>query len=188
MAFNFFKKKKDEDQGLHYDPLNIKIQDIRVGFFVDYGFKTWEVTEEYEYDWGDDFFSYEFKFITGDDECFLSIDTEDGLELVLSNKIRISQIEENIEERITKKGKPPQVIIFKGKEYYRDSESAGFYRNTATTPPEKSVEMMSWDYYDDSEKFVITIEQWGEGDFEASQGKIVGEFEFSNITPSDNLG
>ena len=46
--FDRFKKKEEP----HYDPSNLQIKDLRVGFMFDYDMKTWAIKEEYEYDWG----------------------------------------------------------------------------------------------------------------------------------------
>jgi len=189
MAFNFFKKKKKkEDNSPHYDPTNIQITDLRVGFFLDYDLKTWEVAEEYEYDWGDNEFSYEYQLLSGDDMCFLSIDQEDGLTLIISRKIKLNRLDPDLADRIINKGKPSKKIKYKGTTYYRENQVIGFYRNTATTAREKSVEMVAWDYFDEEETKTIGIEQWEAENFEASVGIVVPEYEFMNITPAgDNV-
>ena len=46
--FDKFKKKKEPK----YDPSNIKVTDIAQGFVFEYNMSTWEVKNEYEYDWG----------------------------------------------------------------------------------------------------------------------------------------
>jgi len=188
MAFGFFKKKdkkENEDARPHYDPLNIKITDLRKGFMLEYDVKTWQVKDEFEFDWGDNFFSYEYHLVAEDgEECFLSIDTEDGLELIISRKVNLHKIGPDLDRIIVENGKPPAKIVFEGRTYYRESESPGFYRNVNTTSREQSVECIVWDYYDESEKFVLGIEQWGDEDFDASYGLVAEEFEFSNILPA----
>jgi hypothetical protein len=44
--------------------------------------------------------------------------------------------------------------------------------------------MFKWDYADDSGKYSLTIEQWGETDYELSVGREVEEYQFSNILPN----
>ena len=46
MPFGFFKKKKKEEP--HYDPTNITIRDLRLGYVFDYELQTFEVVGEYE--------------------------------------------------------------------------------------------------------------------------------------------
>ncbi len=184
MAFGFFKKKKEEDKTPHYDPNNIRIIDIRVGFFLEYDAKTWEVAEEYEYDWGDNEFSYSFLLRSSDEELYLSIEQEGELELALTKQIRLMKLGEDLDDEIVANERPPKTITYEGVKYFRDNESPGYYRNTATTIRDESIEMITWDYYDDEEEKTISIEQFGERDFEAYIGHYVEEYEFSNIIPS----
>ena len=76
MPFGFFKKK-NKDKGPHYDPTNIKVTDIRKGFIFDYNQKSWEAVEEYEYDWGNNDFTYEFKIVSEDETAYLHIEEDD---------------------------------------------------------------------------------------------------------------
>lgn len=185
MAFGFFKKKKkEEDNTPHYDPNHIRITDIRVGFFLEYDAKTWEVVEEYEYDWGDNEFSYSYLLRSANDEIYLSLEDEGELEIAVTNKIRLMKLGEDIDDYIVENERPPKTITYNGIKYYRDNESPGYYRNTATTVREESIEMITWDYYDDDEENALFIEQFGERDFEAYIGKYVEEYEFSSIIPS----
>jgi hypothetical protein len=187
MVFGFFNKKNDEPKKEnlpHYDPSNIKITDIRKGFVLDYDFKTWQVSDEFEYDWGDNFFSYEYKLTCGDDEVYLSIDTDGELVLMMMKKIKMRMIGDNIEDVIIQTGKPPQKIVYEGVTYYRESEAPGFWRNLETMKPHESVEMYVWDYYDETETKVISIEQWGDEEFEAFAGVLCKEWDFTNILPA----
>ncbi len=183
MAFDFFrrKKKKDEDERPDYDVTNLKVTDLRAGFTLDYDFKTWLVKEEYEYDWGDYNFSYEYKLISDDDHVFLSVEDEDELSLTLSRKIKTGKLPKRIFHAIEESGKPPREIEYDGKTFYYESESPGFFRDTAKRSRDQSEEFVAWDYYDESEEFVLTIEQWDDEEFEASLGKIIEEDEISNL-------
>ncbi len=189
MAFGFFKKKKDEDANkkpLDYDPLNIKVKDLRKGFVFDFDFKSWEVLEEYEYDWGDYSFSKGLKIQADGAVKYLTLtSTPQGLEIVCTSSLMLSQVGPNLAHHIMTRNKPPETITFGGVVYYRERESPGFFRNVATTPREESVEFMSWDYYDESGKLLMSIEQWGDEEFEASVGQIVQEYDFSSILPGN---
>lgn len=188
MAFGFFKKKKDSDaekKPLDYDPLNIKLKDLHAGFVFDFDFKTWEVLEEYEYDWGDYMFSKGLKIQADTDIKYLTLsNTPQGLEVVCTSSLKLSEVGTNIGRIILAEGKPPARIDFQGKIYYRERESPGFFRNVATTSREESIEFMSWDYYDESGIYLISIEQWDEEDFEASVGQLYQEYDFTSILPS----
>ncbi len=178
--FDFFKKKEEPD----YDPLNVKVTDIKKGFVIEYDLKSWIVKEEYEYDWGNNFFSKEFKLDSGDDSIFLSLEDDDELEISVSKKIRIRSIDEDLPEYIMEHEHPPKKIYYKGVKYLKDSENPGYFRDLADKEKNWS-EFISWDYFDEEEKNTICIEQWGEKEFEASIGKTVKEFEISNILPAE---
>ncbi len=175
--FNFFKKKKEPD----YDPTNIKITDLKKGFVFDYDLSQWEVQEEYTYDWGDEFFSKEYKISDGSKTLFLSVEEDDELEIALHEKVRLSTFDEDIESEIINNERPPKVIHYKGTTFRRESESPGYFNDGG----DSWAEMISWDYYDNDEEQVVTIEQWGEREFEASVGKYIESFMISNIMPAD---
>lgn len=177
--FDIFKK----DTGPDYDPTNVRLTDLRENFMLDYDLKTWQVVEMYEYDWGDDYFSYEYKLDSGDDTIFLSVVEDDEVEVYVTRKIRISAIDEDIEEAVEEDGKPPKKLHYKGKTFYRDAENAGYFRNTKQSW-DNAAEFVSWDYYDEDEKYILAVEQWGDNTFDAAFGMVEKEFAFSNIIPA----
>lgn len=175
-----------------FDPTNIKLNQMRKGYFVDYNFKTWRVEAWYEYDWGNDYFTDEYKLtaIGERESIFLHVEEKDtGLECTITQPINIHQIEENVVDYIKLNETPPTRLTFKGKTYYKHGEGVGYFRNTDT---DKWEELISWTYYDDSKKELLNIEQWGPEDFEAHIGIVVDEYSFSNILASteeiDNKG
>ncbi|MBX2841135.1 MAG: DUF4178 domain-containing protein [Flammeovirgaceae bacterium] len=182
MPFGFFKKKKKEEELPHYDPTNLHIRDLRKGFIVEYDLKTWEVDAEFEYDWGNEYFTYEYKLTCADDSIFLYIEEDDELVLTVSRKIPFGKLGEAVEDGINDKGKPPKEVIYDGKVFYRESQRPGFYKNVESKG--ESEEFVGWEYIDDSEKFVLNIEQWEDDVYEASLGQFVNERDFSNILPA----
>ena len=177
------KFKKEKEKTPEYDPLNIKITDVRKGFILDYDLHSWIVIEEYKYDWGDNCFTKELKLECDNDSIFLNIDDSDQLDLSICKKVRIRNIDDELPERIIKKGKPPKKLEYDGKTFYRDSESPGYFKDMSKD--DDWLEFQSWDYYDDSEKYIITIEQWDDEEFDASYGQVVNEIDFSNIIPGE---
>jgi hypothetical protein len=181
--FDFFKKKKQETPALHYDPTFIKVTDIRKGFLLDYDFKTWQVEDEYEYDWGNNRFSYEFKITSTNESLYLRIEQQQQTLCYLLQKLRFSKLGEYVENHLRQNEKPPREITFEGVKYTREKETPGFFRNTADAEDE-GAEMLSWEYIDDSETRVLIIDQWDVEEFEALIGKIVPETAISNILPN----
>ena len=178
--FDFFKKEKDPE----YDPSNLKITDLQPGFLLDYDLKSWQIKEAYEYDWGNNYFTREFMLESSDEVVYLHMDENDELELNVSKKVKIRAIDEDIPEYIIEHEQPPKKIHFEGKDYYLDRESPGYFSDDPKDD-DSWVEFISWDYYDKSEENTLTLEQWGDKEFAAAKGKIVKEFEFSNILPRE---
>lgn len=165
-----------------YDSTNMRITDLEVGFLFDYDLKTWEVLEEYEYDWGDDYYTREFKVSDGTDHYFLEIEEDDELKLALYSKIPLLSIQENLASIITRDDEPPKSLTYKGVTLFRIEESLGYWRNVTTSNWSKFV---SWDYASEDGKQLLTIERWGEEEYEASVGNSVNEYKFSNVLPRE---
>lgn len=178
--FSRFKKEKDAA-----DYANMTVRDLEVGCILDYDLSTFVVKEAYEYDWGDNFFSKEYKISDGTKTLFLSIEEDDEMEIEVSEKVKIRRILDYLPEHLKENGKPPKSIVYNDVRYYFDEESPGFFRNCKDEreSDESWTEFISWSCYDDSEKQILTLERWGEDDFEASVGKVIKEFQISNLLP-----
>jgi len=178
--FDIFRKKEKPD----YDPTNITVKDLKKGFIFEYDLKTWVVREAYAYDWGDNYFTKEYKIDCGDEEAYLHIDDNEDIFITLTKKVRLRTLDEDLPEKIIEKQRPPKKIQYKDITYYRDSENPGYFN--ATPDNDKNwTEMISWDYYDEEGKNVVNVEQWGERDFEAAIGQVVKDYEISNIIPGE---
>ncbi len=177
MAFGWFKKKKTVRK-LDYDPSNIKLNQLVKGAFVDFDLQTWEVNAVYEYDWGNDYFSDEFQLRTAEETQYLHVEEDDELECTLTRKIRLQEIEGDIADHIVRFDDAPSEIVYQGITFLKDSQSLGLFRNTES---DQWNEMVSWTYYDQEGKLTISLSRYDEQEFEAAFGKVVQEFEFSNI-------
>ncbi len=173
--FDLFKKKKEE-----YDPSNITINDLQVGFVFEYNLSTWVVKEAYEYDWGNQHFSREFKINNGQESLYLSLENDDELVISISKKAKIRSIQEDLPEYIIKNESAPSSLNYQGQKFLLDEENAGYFRTLGET---EWSELITWDYYNEDETQIITIEQWDEKSFEASIGNYIKAFEISNILP-----
>ena len=101
--FDFFKKKES-----HYDSTNIRVHDLDVGFIFEYDLSTWVVEAIYEYDWGDNYFTREFKVSNGSETCFLGVEEDDGIQLSLMKKKKVRAIATDLPETLMNKQQPPQ--------------------------------------------------------------------------------
>nr|WP_320117569.1 DUF4178 domain-containing protein [uncultured Marinifilum sp.] len=174
---DFFKRKKQPK----YDSTNIRVSDLDIGFVFEYDLESWVVQACYEYDWGDNFFTQEFKIFNGSKTLFLSVEDDDELSLSVSSKIKTRQLGAHVHEDLLNNQKAPASFEYDGRKYFFEKEAPGYFNDVAKG--EEWLEFMSWDFEDESGEFIVTIEQWDEKEFEASAGKVIKEFEISNILP-----
>ncbi len=180
MAFGFFKKKKKEEE-LHYDPTNIGVMDIRKGWVFEYDLKTWEVTEEYEYDWGNNYFTYEFKCVSSKDTVYLGVEKDDEISCYIMRKINFGKLDEEVEQSIVNKGTAPRLVTLDGTAFFKESERPGYFRSIDS---ENWDEFIVWEYLDETGKLALSIEQWGDTAFESAVGIVEPERAISNILPA----
>lgn len=166
-----------------YDSTNIRVTDLKVGFLFDYDLSTWEVTAEYEYDWGNNFYTREFKIVNGKEERYLSLEIDDDIKLSLYDKVNPLAIDRDLPKTIMRDDEPPREVSLGGVSYTRKEESIGYWRNVRSSDWSKFV---SWDYEGEGGQKLLSIERWGEEEFEASSGIPIKEFEISNILPREN--
>ncbi len=174
--FDVFKKKKP-----HYDATNITVKDLNLGFVFEYDLDNWEVIACYEYDWGNNFFTQEYKISNGTKTLYLSVEDDDELELTLMSKIKVRQLGAKVQQQLMEEQKAPNSFEYEGRSYFLDEESAGFFNDVAAG--DEWVEFVSWTYEDEMGDLLITIEQWDEHEFAASAGKYIDAYEISNILP-----
>jgi hypothetical protein len=175
---NLFGKKKEKGP----DPLtNLTLENLRPGCFVDYDMKTWQVSAYHYYDWGSGDLSYEWQLQTHDETIYLERSVDDEDDWSISRKIPFARVGAGIKQHIIEHEDPPEEIAFEGTTYYLEETSGGQFYKDAAGPGQ---DLLSWEYEDDSGKKYMTIEQWGESDFEASIGEGVEEYQFTNILPA----
>lgn len=181
--FDRFSKKKQP----HYDSTDIRVQDLDVGFIFEYDLSTWEVKAMYEYDWGDNFFTREFKINNGSDTLYLSMEEDDELILSVSKKVKVRALGQEVFDNLMSFEKPRNKFEFEEREYFLEKEAPGYFHEIKSDDNEEDwVEFISWDFEDNSGDYLVTIEQWGEKEFEAAAGKYIKEFEISNILPVED--
>ena len=101
--FDLFKKKEKAPK---YDVTDLKVTDLDQGFIFDYNMKSWQVKEVYQYDWGKNNFSKEYKIDSGDEVMFLEVEAGAELSLNVSKSIKIRQLGDDIIDKTIKKERP----------------------------------------------------------------------------------
>ncbi|MFC1824604.1 DUF4178 domain-containing protein [Thermodesulfobacteriota bacterium] len=177
---DFFKKNKKSE----LDPLReLTLARLKVGYLVDYDLKSWEVTACNRYDWGDGDISREWQLKSAEEVVYLEKESDDDEEWSLNRKIAFGRLGSEIKARILEKGDPPDEVLFEGSTYYKEETAGGlFYKNGQ----DSGQEMLRWSYEDEEGEVYLGIEQWGEQDFDATIGKPVEEYQFTNILPGGN--
>ncbi len=175
--FNSFKKKPD------YDPLRVTIHDLAPKFIIEYDLRDWEVIETYQYDWGDNEYSKEHKISDGKDIRFLSVEEDDTLELVLSEKVSDPVTKNMLIGYYKQHDTLPSSIELEGKTFVLVESSPGYFGEGIK--PKNWIEFMNYDYVCQSDKnTLLSIEQFDNAEFELSIGHYLKEYEIANITPA----
>ena len=176
---NLFSKEKEPS----YDSTRIGIKDLKTGFIFDYDLSSWEVLNTYRYDWGNHFFTEEYKISDGRQKLFLHVEDDDELHLSLGKKTKLSDISNTLSTELINNQKPPQEITYQDETFVLEEESPGYFLDTSREQSDWE-ELISWDFIGQKSQQILTIEQWSKNEFEASLSKEIKEFEISNILPS----
>ncbi len=176
---DIFGKKKNE-----LDPLkDLTLKNMKPGYYVDYDMKTWQVTAYNHYDWGDREYTYEWQLKTADDIIYLEREPDDEDYWCICRRISINRLgPPGIRDYILEHEDPPDEIVYENTTYYLEQSGGGQFLKDGKGEGKK---LLKWDYEDDSGSRLVSIEQWGEEDFEASAGTAVEEYQFTNILPSE---
>jgi len=177
--FNLFKKKSKEPE---YDVTNLNVKDLNYGFIFDYDMKSWVVKELYEYDWGDNNFSKEYKVDSGDDVAFLGIEDDGELTITLAKSIKLRKIEENVFKQITEEKKAPDKIHYDSEVFYLHADSAGYFRDCVKESKDWE-ELITYEYLNEEETMFVSLTQWDDRTVEAYSGIVIKSYQISNIIP-----
>jgi len=172
--FDFFKKEKTEAK------IDFTVNDLKVGFMVDYFMQTWEVKKVYVYDWGNNFYSREYLLDSGSDTMYLSVEDDDQLICSIWNKLDIFDIDSGLVSSITATDDAPNKLVYENKTFVRKESSQGYCKEEGESDDS---EVVNWMYESPETKELLSIDRWGEEEYRSSKGKYVEEFEFSNILP-----
>ena len=175
--FDFLKKGKDATSESLGD---LTLDKMKPGDLVDYDLKTWEVVACHSYDWGDGDTSYEWQLKSTNDVVYLQKESDDEEDWSLNRQIHINRLGADVKDKILVSGDPPHEIRYEGVTYYLTETAGGRFLKDSKGPGQ---EMLSWSYEDDDGSKYLTIEQWGEDDFQASVGIPVEPYQFTNILP-----
>jgi len=180
--FDFFKDKAKRDEQLD-SITNLTLDAMRPGFLVDYDLKTWEVKAANKYIWGEAL-SLEWQLVSASDTLYLECATDDETEWCISRPISFRSLGDAVRKTILETSDAPEEITWQGKTYYLEETAGGHYfANGQVAMKDEGDPLLLWDYETEDGEEYLTIEQWGENDFEAYAGGPAHEYQFSNILP-----
>jgi len=177
MGWKDLFKKKDKEEIL----TDIRLDQIKPGYYVDYDLITWEVKAYNKYDWGQGDTSDEWHLVSADDAIFLERSVDDEESYTISRKIPFSKLDGSIRSHIKKHEDPPDEIRYENLTYFLEESAGGYFYPNGKG---ESHEMLTWTYADESGEHLLGIEQWGENDFSAWAGIPAEAYQFTNILPN----
>ena len=177
--FDFFKKKKPAEELPTGD---LVLDDLKVGYLVDFDMQTWEVTGYSYYDWGDGDISQEWQLKSAGDLIYLEKEVDDETLWSTSRKISFGSLGAAVRDHLLETGDPPEEIAYQAVTYYLEEQGGGHYYKNGQGPGQ---EFLQWSYEDENGQRFLTIEQWGEEEFEAAAGEPVEAYQFENILPRE---
>ena len=174
-AFYAFKKGQNKQPKALPMPaartlLTLQVNDIVTHFTSDYlveGKLTYN-------DDGDEW--YEFMLTDGDDTVWLSVEEDDRLEAGLFRVV----------EDLKFKSKPPEHIEYDGHRYELEEWGRASVTRVGQTGIKKGMSCTYYEYEAPGDHY-LTVEQWGEGEFEVAVGRSVNPTELE-LLPGDNVG
>ena len=176
--FDFLKKKEEPT----YDVTNLSVNDLAVGFVFDYDGKSWVVKEAYEYDWGSNNFSKEYKVDAGDEVSFLSVEDDGEVKLSMVKEIKTQLIDEDVLGELKKYEKPLRQIHYNNESYFLENDSAG-YHNEVGAENDDAEELVAYEYFNEAGNKLISITQWDEYNIDAAAGDVIQVHNITDILP-----
>ena len=175
----FRRKKREPEMDVLQD---LVLSKLKPGYLVDYDLKTWQVTGYNTCDLGEDGMTEEWVIRNGDEVRYLDRREDDEVEWALSRKIPFDEVDPEgaIGRHIIDTEDPPEEIRYAGTRYVMEESGGGHFRRNATGEGQP---FLFWEYEDETGEKYLTVEQWGEESFEASEGVPVEEYQFTHILP-----
>jgi len=178
-----FNKKKhtEEPKGkpLDFDPLNVQIRDLRIGFFVDYNLKTFEITGGFEVTTKEG--SFRFMKMDAADEIFWLL-VENGTETYIAQSAEVNMVNPGIPAIMQNFGKAPAGLNYRDILYSCMNQSDGKFRDLVKNAMDWN-KATCWKYSGNEGTELLLVLQKGQNTFEAWTAKKTDATEFSNFLP-----
>jgi hypothetical protein len=185
VLFDFGKKKKDDSE---VDSItDLGITDLKAGCIFDYDMQTWEVVSLATVYFEDGRTSLEWEISSGGKSRWLSYEENDEEYITVTKKFPLGAIDGDVRSHIMEYEDPPEGIVYNGKTFWLEESGPGEYLCDGEDENDKEP-FIFWEFVDEQEEELLTIEQWSETSFEAAVGKYIETSQISNILPGDKPG
>lgn len=177
----FSKKEKNfEPKGkpLDFDPLNVQIGDLRPGFFVDYNFKTYEITGGFEYSLKEYSFKA-LKFDAADHVMWVVI--QNAMDTFLAENVSLTAVNPELQTLMANFGKPLSTVRFNEADFAISAQGDGKFRDLSKNAMDWN-RLACWKYASGDGTLLFALQK-GQNTFEALLAKPVNAGEFSNFLP-----
>lgn len=162
---------------------DLTLNDLDIGYIVEYELRSWEITEVAHYDWGDGFKGKEFKIFDGKDSIYLYVDPAFE-ELSVSYQVNINDGDLLASKKsIIASDEALNSLNYEDKKWVIDEEALARYKIDGN---KEWADLMCWTYVDqNNEKDFVALNRWGEKKVEAYKGNLIEPFEISSILPRE---
>ena len=150
------------------------------GYTFDYQKVTWEIMEVYEYDWGRDGMSTEYK-IEGDGQvAFLEVEDDDGdIVCLFSVEVEKHELAPDFGPEDFEGEEILSELDYTDRRYALEDIYEGHYKNT--TGMERSQKVTTYNFKD--ENHFVCIAQWADGSMDYSVGQEIEGDKIKKIKP-----
>ena len=159
-----------------------KLSELKLGDSFEYDFKTWTITEIYNYDWGNGLKSKEYSISSGIVEAYLEVEDDDELKITFSKETFLHKLEGEPSFSDFSKSNYPLSLNYNDVEYnfhaFFDASGKGNRYN-------EWEDFKCWEYFNADETETISIEEW-EDESGVYHGKLIEEFELSEFREGSN--
>lgn len=175
---------KNNNHTEDFDPIrDLTLAKLRPGYLVDYDAQTWRVKSYCRYDFGEGYTSEEWELDSGSETRYLEHAQEEGeTQWSWSKRLPLGEIDGNLRQYIIQHDDPPDELTWDNQIYYLDESGPGYMYENGQGPAQ---EFIYWEFITEINESVLTIEQWGEREFEAWLSVPVQEYEFTSILPGE---
>ncbi|MFT5917735.1 MAG: hypothetical protein ACI81T_004252 [Bacteroidia bacterium] len=168
------------------DPDGMSLESLKLGFMVDHRLETYEVVNDFQYDWDDSTSEklYKLNEVGGVSNFFLMVQREGNtLGAFKVQPVNIYAIKEDLEKEIMEYKRPSNILRFQDDSFFREYSKTGWNFNLSqkNTAPQ---ELVVWKYFNENRNRVIRIEKHSQNVFKAFAGEIVTPMDFPNIMPA----